>query len=65
MAIFGGAHLAFDSARGSSGPGAVCFFFFFRASILKVCVWCVIFVGVFSFLLYIVYVFVGRLIEWV
>lgn len=26
--------------------------------------WCVIFLGVFSFLLYIVYVFVGRIIEW-
>ena len=38
-------------------------FFFFRASILR-CVWFVIFLGVFSFLLYIVYVFVGRIIEW-
>ena len=45
MAIFGGAHLASDSARGSSGPGAVGIFSsFFRATILGVwfafC-WCI------------------------
>lgn len=49
MAIFGGAHLAFDSARGSSGPGAVCFFFFSVLLFFLVCVWFVTFFGVFPF----------------